>query len=137
LILPQQDVLQHDPLPPGGEPQIDYSRSYILTSEEYVSSLEAKASRKQALQEEARLLKIAADENKENCRLQKLEKTAKNKARTKERATNKRYNDYWEKVKHDGWGDKLHNLIKANMRNPTPNLRIPQNLVVPNICRYN
>jgi hypothetical protein len=74
LVVSQQDVPQHDPLPLGGEPQIDYSKSYILTSKEYVASLEAKASRKQAVQEEAHLRKIAADENKENRRLQKLEK---------------------------------------------------------------
>jgi hypothetical protein len=92
-----------------------------------MASLEAKASKKQALQEEARLRKLVV----------KLEKAAKSKARAEERAANKRYNDYWKKVKRDGWGDNLHNLIKASMRNPTPNLRTPQNLVVPNICRYN
>jgi hypothetical protein len=130
-------VPQHDPLPPRGESQFDYSRSYIFTSEEYVASFEAKASRKQALQEETRLRKVVANENKENRWLQKLEKAAKSKVRAEERAANKRYNDYWKKVKRDGWGDNLHNLIKASMRNPTPNLRTPQNLVVPNICRYN
>jgi hypothetical protein len=54
-----------------------------------------------------------------------------------ERAANKRYNDYWEKVKREGWGDKLHELIKANMRNPPLNLKTPQNLAVPSVCRYN
>jgi hypothetical protein len=127
----------HEPLPASGEPQIDYSKSYILISEEYVASLEAKACRKQALQEEARLRKLATEESKENRRLEKLEKAARTKARAEERAANKRYNDYWEKVKREGWGDKLHELIKANMRNPPLNLKTPQNLAVPSVCRYN
>jgi hypothetical protein len=137
LVLPQQDVPVHEPLPPGGEPQIDFSKSYILTSEEYMALLEAKASRKQALQEEARLRKVAADASKENRRLEKVQKEAKSKARALDRAANKRYNDYWEKVKRDGWGDSLHELIKANKRNPSLNLRTPKNLAVPSICKYN
>jgi hypothetical protein len=39
-------------------------------------------------------------------------------------------------VKHDGWGDNLHELIKANMRNPSLNLRTPKNLAMPSIYRY-
>jgi hypothetical protein len=46
----------------------------ILTSDEYVASLEAKAARKQALLEESRVRKIAAEDSKEQRRLQKLEK---------------------------------------------------------------
>jgi hypothetical protein len=137
LMLPQQDVPVHEPLPPGREPQIDFSKSYILTFEEYMASLEAKAFRKQALQEEARLSKVAADASKENHRLEMVQKEAKSKARAEERAANKSYNDYWEKVKRDGWGDSLHALIKANRRNPSLNLRTPKNLAVPSICRYN
>jgi hypothetical protein len=49
----------YNPLLAGGEPQIDFSKNYILTFEEYVASLETKASRKQALQEEAQLRKVA------------------------------------------------------------------------------
>jgi hypothetical protein len=45
-----------------------------LTSDEYVASLEAKAARKQALLEESRVRKIAAEDSKEQRRLQKLEK---------------------------------------------------------------
>jgi hypothetical protein len=60
LVLPHEDIPVHVPLPAGGKSQIDYSRSYILTSDEYVASLEAKAARKQTLLEEARLKKITA-----------------------------------------------------------------------------
>ena len=74
LVLPQQDLPVHDALPANGEPQTDYSQSYILTSNEYVASLEAKATRKQALLEEAHVRKIAVEENKEKRRVEKLEK---------------------------------------------------------------
>jgi hypothetical protein len=40
-------------------------------------------------------------------------------------------------VKHNGWGNKRHELIKASPQNPTPNLPTPHNLVVPPVCRYN
>ena len=46
LVLPHQDIPTHDPLLEAGELQIDYSMSHILTSDEYVASLEAKAARK-------------------------------------------------------------------------------------------
>ena len=46
LVLPQQDLLVYDALSAIGEPQIDYSQSYILTSDKYVVSLEAKVARK-------------------------------------------------------------------------------------------
>jgi hypothetical protein len=71
----------------------------------------------------SRLRKLAAKESKEARRLEKLEKATKSKARAEERAANKRYNDYWDRVKRDAWGDKLHELIKSNVRNPALNLR--------------
>ena len=69
LVLAHENILVHDPLHVGGELQIDYSRSYILISDEYMASLEAKAACKQALIEEARVHKIAAEESKETCKL--------------------------------------------------------------------
>jgi hypothetical protein len=74
LVLPQQDVPIHRYVPTGGEPQIDYSRSHILTSEEFMASLEAKAAKKQQLLEEARFRKIAGEENMKKKRLEKQEK---------------------------------------------------------------
>ena len=70
--------------------------NYILTSDDYVAFLEAKAARKQALLEEARVKRITAEENKERRKLQKLEKLQKAKERSKERVANKRNKDYWE-----------------------------------------
>ena len=72
LVLPHEDILIHVTLPVDGEPQIDYSRNYILTSDEYVASLEAKATHKQVVLEETRLKKIAAEESKEQQKVQKL-----------------------------------------------------------------
>jgi hypothetical protein len=43
----------HTLLPVNGEPQIDYNRSHILTSDEFVAFLKAKAARKQTILEEA------------------------------------------------------------------------------------
>jgi hypothetical protein len=74
LVLPHEDIPTHDPLPTSGEPQIDYSMSYIITSDEYVATLEAKTAHKQALLEEARIKRTAVEENKERRKLQKLQK---------------------------------------------------------------
>jgi hypothetical protein len=54
-----------------------------------------------------------------------------------ERAANKCEKDYWEQVKRNGWGDKLHEFIKASAQNPALSLCTPHNLAVPPICRYN
>jgi hypothetical protein len=64
LVLPQQDLPIHVALLVAGEPQIDYNQSYILTSDKFIASVEAKATRKQVLLEEARLCKIATKETK-------------------------------------------------------------------------
>jgi hypothetical protein len=40
-------------------------------------------------------------------------------------------------VKRDGWGDKLHELIKSNTHHVAISVRIPYNLAIPQICRYN
>jgi hypothetical protein len=94
LVLPHQDIPTHDPLLEASELQTDYSMSHILTSDDYVASLEAKAARKQALMEEARARKIATKDSKERRRLQKLEKMQKAKERSEERAAKKYKKDY-------------------------------------------
>jgi hypothetical protein len=137
LVLPQQDLPVHTPLPASGEPQIDYSRSHILTSNEFVAFLEAKAARKQAILEEAQIRRRAVEENKEMRRLEKLEREKRCKKRVEERAANKKEKEYWEKVKRDGWGDELHELIKSSTDHPSMHVRTPYNLAVPPVCRYN
>ena len=137
LVLLHEDIPTHDPLHEGGEPQIDYSSSHTLTFDEYMASLEAKAAQKQALLEEARVRKIASEDSKERRKLQKLEKMQKANERIEERVANKREKDYREQVKRNGWGDKLHEFIKASAQNPALSLRTPHNFAIPPICRYN
>jgi hypothetical protein len=71
-VLPQEDLLVYTLLPATGESKIDYSKSHILISDEFVASLEAKAARKQALLEEAETRRLPAEENKGVHRLEKL-----------------------------------------------------------------
>jgi hypothetical protein len=112
LVLPQEEVPVHASLPASWEPVLDQSFSHILTSDEFVAILEAKAARKEALQEEARQKKLALEESKERRKAEKLEKARKNKQRAEEHAIAKREREYWDKVKEDGWRDKLHKLIR-------------------------
>jgi hypothetical protein len=136
-VLPQEDLPVHAPLPRSSEPQIDYSRSHILTSDEFVASLEAKAARKQAILEDAQVRRTAAKETKEMRRLEKLDKEKRSKLRAEERAASKREREYWEKVKRDGWGNKLHEFIKSSTNQGATPVRTPYNLAVPQVCRYN
>jgi hypothetical protein len=116
------------------ELQIGYNQSYILTFTKYVASLEAKAARKQALLEDARLCKIVVEENKERrC----VEKEKRCHERFEERAANKRKKAYWKIVKCDGHGDNIHDFIRRSAQNPTMILQSPNNLTVSNTCRYN
>jgi hypothetical protein len=91
-VVLQEDLPIHAPLFPTGESQIDYIKSHILTSDEFVASLEAKATPIHALLEEAQAWSIAAEENKEMQRLEKLEKERKCLELAEERAARK-----WEK----------------------------------------
>jgi hypothetical protein len=84
----------HAPLPISSESQFDYSRSHILTSDDFVASLEAKAAWKHAIMEEAQVRRIAAEETKEMRRLEKLEKENWSKLRAEERAASKREREY-------------------------------------------
>jgi hypothetical protein len=83
-VLPQEDLPVHAPLPRSSEPQIDYSRSHILTSDEFVASLEAKAARKQDILEDAQVRRTAAEETEEMRRLEKLDKEKQSKLRAEE-----------------------------------------------------
>jgi hypothetical protein len=74
LVLPQEDLPVHVPLPATSEPRIDYNRSHILTSDKFVASLEANATQKQALLEEAEMQRLLVEENKEVHMLQKLDR---------------------------------------------------------------
>lgn len=40
-------------------------------------------------------------------------------------------------MKCNGWGDKLHEFIKASAQNHAFNLPTPHKLAVPPVCRYN
>ena len=117
--------------------KLTISRNHILTSDEFVASLETKVARKHATMEETQACRIAAEETKEMQRLERLEKERRCKLQAKKRAASKLENEYWEKVKHDGWGDKLHELIKSNNNQATTLIRIPYNLVVPQVYMYN
>jgi hypothetical protein len=46
-----------------------------------------------------------------------------------ERAVQKQEKQYWDNVKRNGWGDKLHEFIKVSAQNPHLTVRIPQNLM--------
>jgi hypothetical protein len=84
LVLPQEDPLVHALFPGSSESQIDYSRSHILTSDEFVASLEAKAARKQDILEDAQVRRTAAEETEEMRRLEKLDKEKQSKLRAEE-----------------------------------------------------
>jgi hypothetical protein len=70
-------------------------------------------------------------------RLEKLEKKKRCLERATERVAKRRERQYWKKVKRDGWGDKLHKMIKANIHQEAIPGRTPYNLSVPQVCRYN
>ena len=137
LVLPQEDLLVHTSLLTTRELKIDYNRCHILISDEFVAFLEAKIACKQALIQEVEMHRVAAEENKEVCKLEKLQREKRSRLRAEECASNKRNKQYWKKVKHDGWGDKLHEFIKANSEEAGMHVRTPYNLAVLLVCKYN
>ena len=87
--------------------------------------------------EEAQARRIAAKENKEMSRLEKLEKEKGCLERSEERTTKKQERQYCDTVKHDGWDNKLHEIIKANIHEEAMLGSTPYNLSVPQVCWYN
>ena len=65
LVLLHEDISVHDPLLASGEPHIDYSIGYNFTFDEFVASLEAKATCKQTLLKEGRVHKTVVKVSKE------------------------------------------------------------------------
>jgi hypothetical protein len=64
-------------------------------------------------------------------RLEKLENERRCKLRAKEQDASKREKEYWEKMKHNRWGNKLHKFIKSNIHHVAIHVRTPYNLAVP------
>jgi hypothetical protein len=119
------------------EPLVDYTKSIIMTSEEYIQAMEAKAARKEALEHEKDQRRLEAErtrgkraEEKRKAESQKIEKR-------QDRAARKAFNERWSPSAIAKAGEDLHRLIKSGMP-PAPGAYTGRFLwFCPEICRRN
>jgi hypothetical protein len=116
---------------------VDYTRSIIMTSVEYVQAMEAKAARKEALQhqkdqrrEEAECTWGKRVDEKKQAEMLKVEKR-------EERATRKAFNDRWSLAAVTKAGEELHRTIKSRAPPPPGSYTSKFVWFCPPICRCN
>jgi hypothetical protein len=116
---------------------VDYTRSIIMTSVEYVQAVEAKAARKEAMQHQKEQRREEADrtrgkrvEEKKQAEMLKVEKR-------EERATRKAFNDRWSRAAVAKAGKELHRIIKSGAPPPPGSYTGKFLWFCPEICRSN
>ena len=99
-------------------PLIDYSKSIMLTSDNYLLSMEQLAFKRDeaAKAKEARKLNAQAKKRKND--EAKVERAAKKKQKDEERAAKAREATYWKEVATRGWGDDLQARLKFGLPPP-------------------
>jgi len=109
LALPQTVVI---PRRNRGTPLIDYSKSIIMTSDNYITALEHKQERCEEVAREKEKRKADFEINKSRKAQEKRQKAEEKKVRAEERA--EEYGVMWPVKRCTEVGVKLHEAIRAN-----------------------
>jgi hypothetical protein len=103
------------------EPLIDYSKSIMLTSNDYLYSMEVKAARKEKARQEAEQRKLDAEKQKDARAVEKVQKQAERAEREKQ--AREVFKQKWSADSVREAGERLQWLVK-NTFSPLPNPRI-------------
>ena len=119
------------------DPIIDYTKSIIMTSEDYLRAMEEKARLKEEAERARQMKKKEAEVTKLRRVEEKRSREAAKKKRQEEAAAKKAFNERWSAAAVAAAGDELHRRIKA-MIPPLPGQYIGKFLTYcPPICRRN
>jgi hypothetical protein len=94
LQLPEV-VVQGRPRRTREEPLVDYSKSIMLTSEQYLQNMELKAERMEKAKREAEARKLEAEKKKETKAAEKLQKEAKKAQREVDARSREAFKQKW------------------------------------------
>jgi hypothetical protein len=119
------------------EPLVDYSKSIMLTSEQYLQSMELKAERKEKARREAEVRKLEAEKRKESRAAEKLQKEAEKAQREVDARNREAFKQKWRTNAIRQAGEQLQWLLK----NAAPLLpgayQPPFYGILPQICKTN
>jgi hypothetical protein len=121
----------------SGEPLVDYSKSIILTKDDYIRMMEAKERRKEQAMAEAAKRKVEAERKKlERARL-KVERDVQKAQRLTDAVALKAFKDKWSPTAVAKASQELHDRIKSGVL-PPPGAYTPPFLgVIPHLCKDN
>lgn len=95
----------------------------MLTSNEYLQSLEIKVARKEKAQKEAELQKLEAEKKKDACAAEKLQREAERVQREKDAQAREVFKHKWSAEANCKAGERLQWLVK-NTFGPPPSAHI-------------
>jgi hypothetical protein len=101
------------------EPLVDYSKSIMLTSNEYLQCMEVKAERKKKARKEAELRKVEAEKRKDAKAFEKIQKQAGKAQRAKDAQAREAFKQKWTAGTIREAGEQLQWLVK-NAPSPPP-----------------
>ena len=112
----------------------DYSKSIILTSENYISMMEEKSARREAVERakaEKQQLRQVEKKRREEEKIKELENK---KLREEERARKKAFDKLWAPAACSEYGQRLHDRIRSGEPLPANSYRAPYLRFPPQIC---
>lgn len=119
------------------EPHVDYSKSIILTSDTYISLMEEKCARKEAVEKARAEKKLQREANKKR-RAEEKSKEQENKLERKlARARKKAFDQSWSPAAVAAYGQCLHDRIRSGEPLPPNSFRAPFLGFPPEVCREN
>jgi hypothetical protein len=119
------------------EPLIDYSKSIILTSNDYLQSIEMKAERKEKARKEAELKKLEADKRKDARAAERRQKEAARIQREKDAQAREAFKQKWSADAIRQAGEHLQWLVKNSPCPPPGAYSAPFCGQLPEICKLN
>jgi hypothetical protein len=136
MQLPQV-VVQRRPRRTREEPLVDYRKSIMLTSEQYLQNMELKAERKEKAKREAKARKLEAEKRKDTRAAEKLQKEAEKAQREVDAHSREAFKQKWSPDAIHQAGEQLQWLIK-NAPLPLPGAyQAPFCGILPQICKEN
>jgi hypothetical protein len=116
---------------------VDYSKSIILTGDEYIKAMEEKAARKELHEKEKELKKREAELTKGKRAEDKIQKEAAKRQRLADAMAWRAFSEKWSAKAVARAGEELHQLIKSGA-SPPPGAYVRKFVTFcPKICRKN
>jgi hypothetical protein len=103
---------------PAARPLVDYSKSILLISDDYLRQVESLATKRNDTARGRDAKKVATKERKRKREEERLVQLQKRKERNEVKADKAREKAYWDDIARHGWGNELQALLKSTVPPP-------------------